>query len=201
MDFKEEYDMGIKPLLRITAVLVILVGSLVLYRTPPLNTGTISEHTGVASEYLKTKGQIISYLSHLSEDTVLVERIADAVLVEASEQGVPPGVTVAIMAHENWSLTPDGVSTAGAVGLMQVMPLHVPIEECGLLTTKDLSNVEINICAGVHIFVEKLERCNDSTKCALLAYNGCIVTNEPFRTCYNYPTKVEENLLDFLSEA
>jgi len=156
------------------------------------------------SGYERTYDRTIKYLLKQNDDPVLVSEVANAVLENAAKTGIAPGLIVSIMSYESPGLDTLAISYAGAIGLMQIMPLHVPelAVPCGVQNTEDLFKVQENICAGVYILSRKMERCNDSPKCALLAYNGCVVRNEmPFRACYTYPTRVENHLLDFLGES
>lgn len=159
-----------------------------------------TEYVSTLSGAQKLRAQVEEYVFARTNDTALVIEITDAVLAQAAKEGVPPGLTVSIIEYES-NFVRTAVSSADARGLMQVMPLHVPMEQCGLTSVGQLFDPTINICAGIQVWLEKLERCGDKTKCALLAYNGCIVRDdEPFRTCYSYPARVERNVLDFLAE-
>lgn len=77
----------------------------------------------------------------------------------------------------------DAVSSAGAVGLMQVMPFHV-FAECEALG--GLASVEGNLCAGTRVLERYLHR---GLEYALLRYNGCVWEDAP---CTSYPDRVME---------
>lgn len=189
------------PVWRISLLLGCLAAALLfLLTTPPKQTGSV-DSTSIPSAYISQRRQLDTYLATLSSDVDVRVEIIDAVLMQAAQHKLPPGFIVAIMAHENWTLTPHAVSKAGALGLMQVMPLHIPMPQCGISNREELFDIAHNICAGVYVWLSKLERCKGRTKCALLAYNGCIVTDEPFRSCYGYPQRVEDRMLDYLSES
>jgi soluble lytic murein transglycosylase-like protein len=77
------------------------------------------------------------------------------------------------------------VSGQGAVGLMQVMPMHAGQPGC---RSADLIDVDSNICHGTTILARNL-RATRSSFAALLRYNGCVRgTNTP--DCRRYPTRV-----------
>jgi hypothetical protein len=68
---------------------------------------------------------------------------------------------------------------------MQVMPLHSGKWGCG---SKDLFDVESNICHGVQILKAALDG-SPNTRVALLRYNGCVRgRNTP--NCHTYDDKV-----------
>lgn len=153
---------------------------------------------------LQEKRQIIDFLSTYNSDQETVYRITEEVFAQAKEQDVPASIIVAIMSHETMGLDSLAVSPVGARGLMQVMPLHVKElrEPCQVHSVDDLFLVDKNVCSGVFILRQKLSYCNDQPRCALLAYNGCIVRNDqPFRACYNYPVVIEERMLEFWADS
>lgn len=62
---------------------------------------------------------------------------------------------------------PNVVSSAGAQGLMQLMP-----ENCIALGVTDPLNIEQNIDGGVRHIKEYLDRYNRNVEMALMVYNG-----------------------------
>lgn len=114
-----------------------------------------------------------------------VRRIALALVREADQTGLDSRALASVLLVENPWLDPDAVSPVGAVGLMQVMPLHAGEWDC---RSSDLRDVEVNICYGARIFAAYLARYGDLDR-ALLAYNGCVKgTNTP--NCHLYPSHV-----------
>lgn len=114
-----------------------------------------------------------------------VRRIAFALVREADHTGLDSRALASVLLVENPWLTADAVSPVGAVGLMQVMPMHAGRWNCG---STDLEAVEVNICHGARIFAAYLARHGDLDR-ALLAYNGCVKgTNTP--DCHMYPNHV-----------
>lgn len=108
--------------------------------------------------------------------------VAASVARWSSEVGVNPELVLAVMRVENPWLKPDTVSYAGAVGLMQVMPRYWSdaFENCG----GDLTDIDVNVCKGIHILGYYLSRSADF-RSAMLAYNGCRSTR-----CQDYTDHV-----------
>lgn len=125
------------------------------------------------------------YFARFNRDTVLVRRVARAVLREAERQQVAASLVAAVLVTENTTLKPAAESSVGARGLMQVMPMHAGRLGCA---SDDLVDVDSNICHGTTILARNLKR-SASTSQALLRYNGCVKgTNTP--DCHRYPGKV-----------
>ena len=125
------------------------------------------------------------YFLRYSRDTALVRRVARAVVRQAHEEKVAASLIAAVLVTENTTLKPWAESHVGAVGLMQVMPMHAGQLGCA---SADLVNVESNICHGTRILARNLRRTTTSTA-ALLRYNGCVRgTNTP--DCFQYPVRV-----------
>jgi soluble lytic murein transglycosylase-like protein len=129
--------------------------------------------------------QLEVYFGRFNRDRVLVRRISRAVVREARRQQVPPSLIAAVLTTENTTLKPEARSSVGALGLMQVMPIHAGAALCG---SSDLLDVDSNICHGTMILARNLRRTRTTTA-ALLRYNGCVRgSNTP--DCYRYPSKV-----------
>jgi soluble lytic murein transglycosylase-like protein len=125
------------------------------------------------------------YLLRYSRDTAMVRRVARAVIRQAHEEKVAASLVAAVLVTENTTLKPWAESHVGAVGLMQVMPMHAGQLGCA---SADLVDVESNICHGTRILARNLRRTTTSTA-ALLRYNGCVRgTNTP--NCFQYPVRV-----------
>jgi len=95
------------------------------------------------------------------------------------EQRLPPGLVMAVMDVESrfdrWA-----VSSAGAVGLMQVMPFWP--EELGM-KRHQLTQIEANMRMGCAILRHYLKREKNDVRRALARYNGSVGRRE-------YPDKV-----------
>ena len=125
------------------------------------------------------------YFGRFSKDTALVRRVARAVVRQAHEEQVAASLVAAVLVTENTTLKPWAESSVGAVGLMQVMPMHAGQLGC---QSADLVDVDSNICHGTRILARNLRRSGSSTT-ALLRYNGCVRgTNTP--DCHKYPGRV-----------
>ena len=149
----------------------------------------LTEADSVRLESALTRAQlrrpIERYFLRFSRDTVLVRRVARAVVRQAYEEKVAASLVAAVLVTENTTLKPWAESHVGAVGLMQVMPMHAGQLGCD---SADLVNVESNICHGTRILARNLRRTTTSTA-ALLRYNGCVRgTNTP--DCFQYPGRV-----------
>ena len=101
------------------------------------------------------------------------QRILRAVHCESSKQSMlrdRPQLVLAVIDVES-SFNPFAVSSAGAVGMMQVMPFWP--QELGL-TKRDLLDVEMNIRMGTSILAYYLERERGDYRRALARYNGSV---------------------------
>lgn len=116
----------------------------------------------------------------------LARRIAWPLVENAYARGLDPATVVAVVLVESAG-RPDATSTAGARGLMQIMPLHEGLWACD----GDLYDIEVNLCYGTHILASNLQRFPGNEQRALLAYNGC-VRGRTTPDCHTYPRKVEE---------
>lgn len=97
-------------------------------------------------------------------DHALARRIAVAVQRECSLVGQDPNLVLSVMAIES-GFNPQAVSSEGAVGLMQVMPLWKKA-----LGVKELSDPEVSIRAGTQILTRYQEKYRD-LELAVTAYN------------------------------
>jgi len=110
----------------------------------------------------------------LGEDVgAAAQRILRAVHCESSKHLMlrdRPQLVLAVIDVES-SFDPFAVSSAGAVGLMQVMPFWP--RELGL-STRDLLDVELNVRMGTSILAYYLERERGDYRRALGRYNGSL---------------------------
>jgi soluble lytic murein transglycosylase-like protein len=125
-------------------------------------------------------------LRKYTNDTVLAQRIADAIVVEGGKKNINPALLVGVVLTEDAKLDPMARSFVGARGLMQVMPFHAgKWKGC---TSADLFAIDSNICHGVSILADLIKR-SPSVASALQRYNGCVRgTNTP--NCHTYSGKV-----------
>jgi soluble lytic murein transglycosylase-like protein len=115
----------------------------------------------------------------------LADRVAAAVVYEAGRARINPSVLAAVLVIENSRFDTSAVSTEGAIGLMQVMPMHIGNFRC---LSGDLLNVEANICHGARLLHNHVRR-SKSIELALRRYNGCVRGRNTPR-CQRYPGKV-----------
>ena len=124
-------------------------------------------------------------LARRTRNTAVAERAAYAVTREARRLRMSPSLLAAVLLTENRQLDSAAISSQGAVGLMQVMPMHAGSYGCG---STDLINVDTNICHGSRILHRYLVR-SPSVSAALRRYNGCVRgANTP--RCSLYPATV-----------
>lgn len=110
-----------------------------------------------------------------------IDRIADAIHRHSSRLGLPVDLMVGVMMVEDPWLDTLVVSSAGARGLYQVMPMHADAwPEC----TTPLTTIEGSVCRGAEVLAD-FRRGRTLTQ-SLLRYNGC---NRP-GPCRSYPDKV-----------
>lgn len=124
-------------------------------------------------------------LARRSGNDLIAERVAAAVLGEARRARLSPSFVAGVLLVENTPMETTAVSVAGAIGLMQVMPVHEGGVGCAVA---ELLEVESNICHGTRLLRMYLRR-NRTVEAALRRYNGCVgalVT----RNCLRYPARV-----------
>lgn len=99
----------------------------------------------------------------------------ELVLREAREVGVDPLLLAALIRQES-AFVPDIVSSAGAVGLMQVMPATgrdlARNQGVDNFTTETLESPEINLHLGARFLIDQLERYGPDLPLVLSAYNA-----------------------------
>lgn len=141
--------------------------------------------SGLETFYETEVAPIQRVLLRYRDDPVLARRIARSLVREARDSGLEPRLLLAVLLVENPWLDPSARSPVGALGLMQVMPLHRGNWGC----EGDLENIETNICYGARIFAHYFRRSGGNVETALLRYNGCVNgTNTP--DCHMYPYHV-----------
>lgn len=107
----------------------------------------------------------VNKVSTISDDETM-QRIYSAVNKYSEEFGVDPNLVLAVIKAES-NFNPNVVSSAGAIGLMQLMPVNC--EEDGV---SDPFNVEDNIRGGVKQLRGHINRYNGDIEMALMAYNA-----------------------------
>ncbi len=115
----------------------------------------------------------------------LADRIAEAVVRESRRLRLSPSLVAGVLLVENRGLDTTAVSSAGALGLMQVMPLHAGGWGCA---SDNLRELDANICHGTRILKRDVRRSSNLTV-ALRRYNGCVAAAATPR-CRRYPARV-----------
>ena len=98
--------------------------------------------------------------------TPSVQYWKDALSAWSAEFGLDPNLAATVMQIESCG-DPRAVSSAGAMGLFQVMPFHFH-------TTDDPYLPETNARRGLDYLARALERAGGNTRLALAGYNGGI---------------------------
>ncbi|MEZ0335393.1 MAG: transglycosylase SLT domain-containing protein, partial [Gemmatimonadales bacterium] len=120
-----------------------------------------------------------------TRNSAVAERAAWAVTLEAGRLKMSPSLLAAVLIIENSALDSGAVSSQGAVGLMQVMPIHAGSYGCA---SADLRTVDANVCHGARILHTYIVRTRSVAR-ALRRYNGCVRgSNTP--GCHRYPIRV-----------
>ena len=119
------------------------------------------------------------------KDSELADRVASAIVYEAGRARLSPSLLAGVLLIENSRFDTSAVSMEGAIGLMQVMPLHVGSYRC---LSGDLVNVEANICHGARLLSSYVHRAH-SVESGLRRYNGCVRGRNTPR-CQHYPVRV-----------
>lgn len=101
------------------------------------------------------------------------------VVEESQRRRINPALSAALIKVESAG-NPLAVSSAGAIGLMQIMPAN--IRRCGLEHPGRLYDEEANITCGVQILAEEMTRYQDVTE-ALYSYNGGPKAVDQIRKC------------------
>ncbi len=115
----------------------------------------------------------------------VAERAAVAVVRESRRLNMSPSLLVAVLLIENRALDTAAVSSQGAVGLMQVMPIHAGSYGCA---NTELRELDTNICHGARLLRLYVVR-SPSLRVALRRYNGCVRGTVTPR-CSRYPVRV-----------
>ncbi len=115
----------------------------------------------------------------------MADRIAEVVVRESRRLRLSPSLVTGVLLVENRRLDTAAVSTAGALGLMQVMPLHAGGWGC---RSDNLRELEANICHGTRILKRDVRR-SSTLRVALRRYNGCVAAAAT-ASCRRYPAKV-----------
>lgn len=139
----------------------------------------------LAEYYDNEVAPIERVLLRYRDNEALAGRIAAALVREAHAADLEPRLLLGVLLVENPWLEPTIRSSVGAVGLMQIMPVHQGGWSCGY----DLEDIDTNVCLGARVFAHYFDRTGGDIERALLRYNGCVTgSNTP--NCHQYPSQV-----------
>ena len=113
-----------------------------------------------------TSTQNTNRVESCNKDEDINKRIDNAISMSSKKYGVDENLIRAIIKVES-NFNPNCESSAGAKGLMQLMP-----ENCRDLGVSDPFNIEQNIDGGTRHIKEYLDKYNGDVEMALMAYNG-----------------------------
>lgn len=128
--------------------------------------------------------------SYSSKESASIAGLDDIIRQASQQYGVDEKLIHAIIKMES-NYNPNTVSHAGAVGLMQLMP--VTAREVGVTDRYDIKQ---NVFGGTHYFSKMLQRHNGDLKLALASYNAGPGNVKkyggvpPFKETQNYIRKV-----------
>jgi soluble lytic murein transglycosylase-like protein len=151
-------------------------------KLPPVRRDSAALERAVTTEHAHWPLAIA--LARRSGNPDVAEQAAAALVTEAARLKLDPSLLGAVLLIENTPLNPSAVSSQGALGLMQVMPVHRGNYGCA----PDLVNIADNICHGARILKHMVRR-TKSVPLALKRYNGCVRGRNTPR-CYRYPSRV-----------
>jgi soluble lytic murein transglycosylase-like protein len=151
-------------------------------RPPAVRVDSAALELAVTREF--AHGPLALALARRTSNPEMADRAASAVVREAERLRLSPSLLAAVLLIENAPLDSVAVSHQGAIGMMQIMPVHLGSFGC----EADLVNVESNICHGARL-LKHLVRRTGSIPAALKRYNGCVRGRNTPR-CYRYPTRV-----------
>lgn len=123
----------------------------------------------------KEKQKLVSFLSkHYSRSPAMIEKIVDEATIEARSKGIDPLLFLALISVES-SFNPNARSSAGAVGLSQVIPKWHPEKIRAIRNAgKTPNDIRENIRMGVNILAEYRKMHKGNMRLALLRYNGSL---------------------------
>lgn len=142
-------------------------------------------------EDLRALSRAMRWDGHLGEPRI--RHLASLIVDESANHGLPPALVLAIIALES-DFVPTARSSAGATGLMQVMPFWP--DELKYRFGKDLTDETTNLRYGTWILRSALEGSGGDLRRALLRYNGCTPAARN-QSCFRYPDEVRSRVERF----
>ena len=157
--------------------------------------GGVASQASVIAEEVEIRSSGLSFAETLEtfmKNNDLDSEIAIAIASASARYEMDPNLIRAVIRAES-SYNPNAVSSAGAMGLMQLMP---PTAES--LGVTDPFNISQNVHAGTRYLRNLLDRFEGDLELALAAYNageGNVRRHggiPPFRETQNYVPRVKE---------
>jgi len=123
-------------------------------------------------EYYPNKDDIIIYIRkrHKNIPDKTAKAIAKNILLASEKYKIDFGLILGVIEVES-GFNPSAKSSAGAIGLMQVMP-SVWCKPFGIKDYKDFYGIATNIDCGTRVLKKYICRENGNVVSALKAYNG-----------------------------
>lgn len=135
----------------------------------------------VNAQDIKVKHENLILSKHISKEYKipfsLAKEIVELVKFHAKATDLSPKIVLAVIAVES-SFNPKAISSKGAKGLMQIMPLHKPGP-----------TIEDNIIKGIWILQDYKSETSNIYE-ALMSYNVGITAFKKGKRNYNYAKKV-----------
>jgi hypothetical protein len=126
-------------------------------------------------------------------DPERARRLSYVAVTEAYRYDLPPSLIFAIMLVENDRFNPAAVSSAGAIGLMQVDP-SAWLRTTGPYFGHDLRDEATNIRSGVCVLAYYASRNRGDWVTTLRRYNGCIRGTVTPGCLWRYPNSVRDHV-------
>lgn len=196
-------------LMNISSRIPINFGNVSSNNNSSINSLTLEELSSVynydVQDFPTTFYEILSQMETSEVDEIfdfsglnIDDMIKDAISMASNKYDIDESLITAVIRQES-NFNPDAVSSAGAMGLMQLMPATA--ESLGVTDAFDIYQ---NINGGTEYLRKQLDRF-DSTELALAAYNagpGNVIKYDgipPFEETQNYVPKVlnyQQSLLE-----
>ena len=112
-----------------------------------------------------------------------INKLAPTIIQESKANNLEPELVAAVIQVES-SWYPRAESSAGACGLMQVIPKWNPKKDGSLYTCEELKDPETSIKAGTKALRWWMDRAKDDIPLALCAYNAGYTCFKKMRHSY-----------------